>query len=219
MKEIKQLSSGFWIIAASIFFFESSLGPVNDNLNELLVARFGISYTDAGKLLLIHFTLLPFISALFAYFLRKKPSIRRMSIVVSSLLYVIAHLVVYFLPNSPEPQYYHYLVIVIFLVILSVNFTIYYVSLTAAISFLVEEEVLGTAWGIAASMVGFSQCLVPLAFIKIIDSNSDLAISYKSLSLFTTSLAVIPFLFALWIYFRDYSILDIKLSEALENKL
>lgn len=68
-------------------------------------------------------------------------------------------------------------------------------------------------------MVGFSQCLVPLAFIGIIDSNSDLAVSYKSLSLFTTSLAVIPFLFALWIFFRDYSILDIKLSDAIENKL
>ena len=214
------MGSGFWVIIAAIFFFEASLGPVNDNFNELLVRRFNISYTDAGKLLLIHFTLLPFISALFSYALGKVPHLRRLSIVVSSILYFLAHLSVYFLGNTSSPKFYHYLVIAIFLIILSVNFSIYYVSLTAAVTYMIEEKVLGPAWGIAGSVVGFSQCIVPLIFIEIIDSNPDLSISYRSLSLFCCSLSVIPVLFGLWIYFRDYRIIDNKLlvSQALENE-
>lgn len=79
---------------------------------------------------------------------------------------------------------------------------------------MVEEKVLGTAWGIAGSVVGFSQCIVPLIFIKIIDSDPNLSISYRSLSLFSCSLAIIPVLFALWIYFRDYRKIDNKLLVA-----
>ena len=94
------MGSGFWVIIGAIFFFEASLGPVNDNFNELLVKRFSISYTDAGKLLLIHFTLLPFISAIFSYVLGKVPHIRRLSIVISSSLYFLAHLSVYSLGNT-----------------------------------------------------------------------------------------------------------------------
>lgn len=48
------------------------------------------------------------------------------------------------------------------------NFAVYYASITTSISFLVDSSILGTAWGVAGSMIGFSQCLVPLLFITII---------------------------------------------------
>ena len=83
-----------------IFFCEASLGPFNDNLNELIVSRFNFSYTDTGKLLLIPFVGLIFFTAFSGYVLRKRPSIRRISMLVSTTLYMSSHLVLFFLDNT-----------------------------------------------------------------------------------------------------------------------
>ena len=57
-----------------VFFSEGSLGPFNDNLNDLLVNRFNIPYKDAGGLLLIPFGGLSIFSILVGLYLSKKPT-------------------------------------------------------------------------------------------------------------------------------------------------
>lgn len=95
---------------------------------------------------------------------------------------------------------------------MSFNFAVYYSSISPSISFLVDEGVLGTAWGVAGSAIGFSQCLVPLLFILIIGDRGDLGVAYKDLSGVGIMLATVSLGFAMWVNYYDYEILDIKYS-------
>lgn len=79
----------------------------------------------------------------------------------------------------------------------------YYSCLTTAVSYVVHPSVIGTAWGAVGSSIGLCQCLAPLAFIPIINSDINLSVSYQRLNFFGISLAVIPVLFALWINYKN----------------
>lgn len=82
--------------------------------------------------------------------------------------YLFSHFLLFFLPNTKSPEYYHYLIVLYFLFSMAFAFAVYYASISTSISFLVDSSVLGTAWGVAGSAIGISQCLVPLIFIAII---------------------------------------------------
>jgi len=112
------------------------------------------------------------------YILKKNPSFRRKSMLVSTAVYLTAHFLLYFTPNSTEPKAYHFVVVIFFLFAMAFNFSIYYTSITPSISFLVTSNVMGTAWAVAGSAVGFSQCLVPLLFILIVGGENNLSKAY-----------------------------------------
>jgi Na+/H+-translocating membrane pyrophosphatase len=77
------------------------------------------------------------------------------------------------------------------------------------VSYVVSPNVLGTAWGAVGSSLGLSQCLVPLIFIPIINSNFDISISYELVNLFGVAFAAISVLFSIWIIcWENYSVLD-----------
>lgn len=174
MREVKKLSVSFWVVIAAIFFAEASMGPFNDNLNELLVTRFGVSYTTSGQLILIQWAGLAVFVLIYGRFLRAKPHLRRLSILIAFSFYFAAQMGLYFLPNAEHPQPYHYFVIVVFLISFAAFATVYYSALTPAITFLVEDSVLGTAWGITGSSIGFVQCIVPLLYIWVMNGGRNL---------------------------------------------
>jgi hypothetical protein len=87
-------------LTGAIFFAEASLGPFNDNLNDLIVKRFNIPYVTVGKLLLIPFTFLAPFSLAVGTICTKKPHYRRNIMLISSLIYFSAILSLYLLPNT-----------------------------------------------------------------------------------------------------------------------
>ena len=103
--------------------------------------------------------------------------------------------------------------VTLFLFSLALYATVYYASLTSAAPFLVKKSVLGTAWGIVGSSIGFVQCIIPLCYIFIIQRKANLAEAYSDLTLFSCGLIFITTLFAAWIFIRDYKILDTKYIE------
>ena len=141
------------------------MGPFNDNLNELLIRRFGVPYTTAGQLLLIPMSGLTILTFIFGNILKNNPRVRRLSIAVASVLYLTTMAALYYLPNSAEPTLTHYIMIVVFLASFSVFATVYYASLTTSVPYLVKSSILGTAWGFAGCAVGFSQCIIPGLYI------------------------------------------------------
>lgn len=168
-----------------------------------------MSYPTAGKLLLIPFMAMGIFTFILGWMLRKKPSIRRISTLISTCLYLFAHICLYLLPNTEDPRLFDYFVIAFFLFAMSFNFAMYYASLSTSISFVVEANLLGTAWGTVGSSIGLSQCLIPLIFIPIINSDPDISISYQNLNKFGILLAAIPVGFSIWInYWDNYKVLD-----------
>lgn len=88
----------FWVLMVASFFSEVSLGGFMDNLNDLLVKRFNIPYTDAGALLIIPYSGLTIFSIIFSVLITKKPHIRRNTFLISNLLYAIGQVFLYLLP-------------------------------------------------------------------------------------------------------------------------
>lgn len=86
---------------------------------------------------------------------------------------------------------------------MSLNFAVYYASITTSIPFTVNSDILGTAWGCAGSAIGFSQCLVPLLIIYVINSHTDLGVAYRNLNFMGILLSIIPVLFSMWINYKQ----------------
>ena len=99
-KEIRSFNSTFWFIIAFTFFSEASLGPFNDNLNDLLVKRFSIPYADAGRLLLIPSGGLSICSVIIGKVFTHYPRLRRRSFIFSTGLFFVTMILLYFLPNT-----------------------------------------------------------------------------------------------------------------------
>lgn len=179
----------------------------------MIVKRFNFGYTIAGKFLLIPFSALAIFTLIMSTVLRKRPSVRRLSMLIGTGVYLFAHICLYFLPNTQEPQFYHYIVVIFFLFSMAFQFAIYYASISPSIAFLADPSALGTAWGVAGSAIGFSQCLVPLLFMAVIGGRVDLAGAYRDLSGVGVILAIIPLGFAIWINYFDYQTLDMRYCE------
>lgn len=121
-KNLRKLNSQFWVVCVAIFFFQACLGPFFDNLNDLMVKRFNISYTDSGNMLLIPFSML----VVFAYLLTKisksKPHWRRPCLLFASILYFLTISLLYLMPNTNTPTPIYYIVISFYLLTMSMMF-------------------------------------------------------------------------------------------------
>ncbi len=120
-------------------------------------------------MLLIPFGILVAFSYIISKICSKKPQYRRKIILLVSILFFISITCVYFLPNTDTPTVLHYIVISIFLLMISAMFATEYCALITSITYLVDKESLGTAYGVFGTCLGLSQCLFPLINSSIMD--------------------------------------------------
>jgi hypothetical protein len=93
------MNKSFWILIGVIFFTEYCVGPFIDNLNDTLVKRFQIPYVTAGEILIIPYGLASILSIALGKMLSIRPTWRRKSFFLASLLYFLGLAGLYFLPN------------------------------------------------------------------------------------------------------------------------
>lgn len=82
---------------------------------------------------------------------------------------------------------------------MSFGFSIYYSGILAAVPYVVKKHTVGTAFGVIGSMVGLSQISTPFMNIAIINSDDDLAISYKRLTFVYIFIALVSYITAIYI--------------------
>jgi len=173
-------------------------------MNDMIVKRFSINYTDAGKMIILPEALLVF----FGYGIQKicatNPKWRRKILLGSSISYFIFISWLYLLPNTTEPTAIYYIVICIFLLIMSLMFACEYCALVGASSYFVHKSELGTAYALATTALGACQCFGPLVNSAILNQYTELDKSYELLSLFGAGMAVFPVLFAVWMYQKEF---------------
>jgi hypothetical protein len=153
------MNKSFWILIGVIFFTEYCVGPFIDNLNDTLVKRFQIPYVTAGEILIIPYGLASILSIALGKMLSIRPTWRRKSFFLASLLYFLGLAGLYFLPNirkGDKASSFHYVVIAFFCIAMSFIFAEIYSCLCSCIIYVVEKKYLGTAWGVIGSTLGFS---------------------------------------------------------------
>lgn len=101
----------------------------------MIVKRFGIDYTDAGKMIILPQFLMVFLAYGFQAICSKTPRMRRKILLGASILYLIFISLIYLLPNTSEPTAIYYIVICIFLFLMSVMLASYYCGLFGSVSY------------------------------------------------------------------------------------
>jgi hypothetical protein len=95
-----------------------------------------------------------------------------------SILFFLAMCGLYLLPNTKEPTASHYIMICVCLLMISAMFATEYCALITSITYLVDEDSMGTAYGVVGTSLGMCQCFVPLVNSSILDQYTQQDLSY-----------------------------------------
>ena len=96
---------------------------------------------------------------------------------------------------------------------MSFGLAIYYSAILAAVPYVVEKNTVGTAFGVIGSVIGLSQIITPFVNIVIIDSDEDLAVSYKRLNFAYIFIALSALISAIYINWGPFGQLDQKFED------
>lgn len=214
MGDIKTFTPTFWVIIVAILLTEASTATFIDNLNDLLVKRFGFSYVVSGRLCMIPYVSLTFLAIVAGKLIADNPQYRRLSYVASSVEFFFIMICLYFLPNSTQPSVLHYIVVITFNLSIGLAMGIFYSGLFTCIPFSVDDKVVGTAWGFSGMAIGLASCTVPLLYAGIVSlDEKNLPEGYLSLTLVGVIVSFLPVIHSLYMYFGPFGLLDIKYKD------
>lgn len=134
------------------------------NLNDLIINRFKIDYVTTGNLLMIPYVAGSIVALIFGRMLAVRPTARRSCILICTSLSTAGVAALYFLPNNytvEDVSAVDYVVVVVFLLMLSLMAGSMYTVLGSSITLLVDEKRLGTAWGVIGTAVGLGEIISP----------------------------------------------------------
>lgn len=102
---------------------------------------------------------------LFGKILIVRSSLRRFTILFSSIMICFGFVILYLLPNNKtvaEVSTYDYFAVIVFLFLLSVLAGSLYTVLCSSVSLLADKRRLGTAWGVIGTAIGLGESVSPI---------------------------------------------------------
>jgi len=199
VKDLKEFKLIFYLLLVNCCFLYGAFYGLNNNLNDLMVQRFGFSPQGAGNYIPIIYICATIITPLFGIFSDRFG--KRVHIVLcGSILFFITHLVTAFLPQKgPGPNYYT----VPILLGVGVFHATYAAVFWPCIPLVVNENLVGTAYGIVTAFYNLTLSMVPMLIGSIHDATLN-----KDHGYFWTQIALAGFTgigigFTVWIFFED----------------
>lgn len=87
---------------------------------------------------------------------------------------------------------------------MSLEYSIFFSGIQAAIPHVVDSKTVGTAYGVMGSAIAFSQCTGPIINTLTLDSDSNLAQAYRNYNLCYIFIALVPFCLAFYMGFSRF---------------
>eukprot|EP00475_Leptophrys_vorax_P015521 TRINITY_DN2184_c0_g1_i1.p1 TRINITY_DN2184_c0_g1~~TRINITY_DN2184_c0_g1_i1.p1 ORF type:complete len:516 (+),score=117.03 TRINITY_DN2184_c0_g1_i1:176-1549(+) len=176
VRDLLRFSLSFWLISISCLVVYGTVLPFNNVSQSFLMQKYGYDQTKAGAIQGIPFT----ISAIASPFLGGAVDVvghRATLLAISSAFLTLTHSLMAFTQITP------YLT----LAILGTSYAIYSSAMWPSIAYVVPENVLGSAYGIATSIQNFGLFAFPL----IVGSIRDASPSYKNVEIFFACIGLI----------------------------
>ena len=206
------------MLVLSVFLTEGSINPFTDNIADFIIKSFGMEEKQVGLLIcLLYVALIPF-SLVLGKLIEVIPAQKRNLMILSKALYFGMLIWVSNLETTDRPTSFYYAVIIAFLLVMSFNWAVFHSIVEPITSYYVKEEHMGTAWGVIGSTLGFTQSVFSVCNIVITGSSLSQLKSYSSLIKMFVIVGGLSLLIAIWIRFRDYSILDKTYEERNEDE-
>ena len=155
-KDIKEFSALFWILLANCIAVDTSVYCFGYIASGFYQERFGFDEEQSGSIMSITF----FISAVFCPpigYLTDKVGKRVVFIIISAVCITLFHLCCLFTPSADKPIY-----PIFYLVLLGLGYSIYVTVYWAAISYIVEPKLIGTAFGTTYALSNLGLVIVPI---------------------------------------------------------
>jgi len=198
LKDFKSFTLLYYLLLINCGLLYGAYFGLSNNLNDMMLKRFGFNSKSAGSLILIIYISSAIINPLFGFFIDKIGK-RGKFILVSAGICFFTHFLLLVLHDGTElsPNYGVIGALLakgLFISILSPVFW-------PCISLVVDKKATGTAYGIVGSMVNLAIASVPLVFGAIHDATKDSHAGYfwpevlllilASVSIFVTTLICI----------------------------
>lgn len=189
VRDLAKFSTSFKLITLSCLLVYGAVLPFNNVAGNLLHEKYGYSMEEAGAIMGIPFI----ISAVMSPFMGSLVDIfgcRAILLASTSLLLAIAHSLIAFTLITPYVP----------LVLLGVSYSIYASAMWPSVAYVVEQRLLGTAYGIVTAVQNAGLAVFPL----IIGAIKDKTGTYKYPEIFFLSITLMGFVVALWLNYEDY---------------
>ncbi|CAD8114867.1 unnamed protein product [Paramecium sonneborni] len=196
LKDLKQLSGTVWILLMICTFSLCIFIPFLDNANQFCQQRFNLSNISAGRAIIITYLTPMFVSP-FIGCIVDKVGYRRRWMILTSLLFIISHLLFAIIPTPEDgsPQF----AAVVPLFLLGVSYAFYSCVMIPCVQYLVEQRIMGTAFGLMGLFESIGACVFPLVSSQIYNTNGD----YRQVGFFYMGIGCVNLIFVLTLYFVD----------------
>ena len=221
LADIKSFSLLYYLIILNGFFLYGGFYGLNNNLNDLMVARFGFDPDYAGNFIPIVYlcaaVLIPIFGIGIDHFGR-----RALLTIYSAVLFVGVHLAIAFMPGTTSSQPDYSIIGPLF------GVGIFYATFAAifwpCIPLVVKESLTGTAFGVATALQNLMLTLIPLALGYIHDNTTEDKRGYFWTEIVLAILVGCGLILTIFIYILDLKTggkLDrpITLDQKVSNKL
>ena len=183
LSDLKTFNILFWLILINSVLIYSVLTTFLSNANDFLVAQYNVEATEAGNLVSIIYTVSMFASPVIGFFIDRIGR-RILLINLAALMLIVSLLAFMFIPSNKAIIT---IIIILSLLLFGTGYAIYTSTIWACIPLVVEERMLGTAYGIATAFQNGIGALVLMVVGKI----EDMTMSQSGYSWTTVSLIVL----------------------------
>ena len=195
-KDIKEFSLLFWILQANSILVNVAVYCFRYISSGFYQERFGFDEETSGNIISITF----FLTAVFCPpigYLTDRIGKRAVFLIISAVCICMFHLSCLFTPNADKPIY-----PIFYLALLGLGYAIYMTVYWAAISYIVEPKLIGTALGISYTFSNLGLVVVPI-FVGYLQDNTHKDHGYYWVSLLLAVLASIGIFTNLLAYYLD----------------
>ncbi len=129
---------------------------------------------------------------------------KRIKVIILSIVFLlVGHSLFAFLPSYEEPNY----IVILPLFCIGLFYSIYLANIWVCYSLVVDEKLIGTAYGLGMSILNIGLSIVPMIvgylhdYFKDLDNKSG----YFSVSLFFIFVSTLAFISAIGLHYHDIS--------------
>lgn len=200
LKDLKDFKLVYFLLLFNCFFLYGGFFGLTNNLNDLMVSRFGFTSDQAGNYIPIVYLCSAVITPMFGMYTDRKGK-RVLFMLVASCLFLADHLVTAFLAdtNPGDPNYGMLAV----LLGIGLFYSTYAAIFWPCIPLVVKEKAVGTAYGIVSALQNLMLTIIPIALGAIHDSTESNKHGYFWTEITLAGVVLCGILVTTWIYIED----------------
>ncbi|CAD8205877.1 unnamed protein product [Paramecium octaurelia] len=200
LQEIRKFPILYWYLTAICTLCLGIYISFMDDVSDYYQKKFQFKPVEAGTFITIPYIFSAFLCPFIGYFIDKVGH-RRFFLMITSFLFIIAQILFGSIQVGSDEKW----IAAIPLFIQGLAFTMYSCVMIPCIQYIVDQQNMGTAFGILGMFESIALSCFPIVASQIVEFADDLQIGYKNMSLFYSILGLFSLFLCINLYHYDQS--------------